>query len=111
MSDGMDERESTATHEARFDASNPATLALLNDIELEATLQFGSRELALREVLELGPGDVVELDRHVTDPVDLIVGDRIVARGEVVLVNGNFGLRVTEVSEPVLRLETIRCLW
>jgi len=111
MSDGMDERESTATHEARFDASNPATLALLNDIELEATLQFGSRELALREVLELGPGDVVELDRHITEPVDLVVGDRIVARGEVVIANGNFALRITEVATPQLRLESIRCLF
>jgi flagellar motor switch/type III secretory pathway protein FliN len=45
------------------------------------------------------------------DPVDLIVGDKIVARGEVVLINGNFGLRVTEVSAPKKRLESIRCLF
>ena len=94
--------------ERGFDA---ATLALLNDIELEATLQFGSRELALREVLELGPGDVVELDRHVSEPVDLVVGDRIVARGEVVVASGNFALRITEVATPQLRLESIRCLF
>ena len=84
---------------------------LLLEVELEATVRFGSREMELKELLELGPGDVVELDRQVADPVDLIVGDRIVARGEVVLVNGNFGLRVTEVAEPVRRLESIRCLW
>jgi flagellar motor switch protein FliN/FliY len=84
---------------------------LLLEVELDAAVRFGSRELELKELLELGPGDVVELDRQVTDPVDLIVGDRIVARGEVVLVNGNFGLRVTEVAEPVRRLESIRCLW
>ncbi len=112
MSDGMDERESTAAaQEGRFEGANAATLALLNDIELEATLQFGSRELALREVLELGPGDVVELDRHITEPVDLVVGDRIVARGEVVVANGNFALRITEVATPQLRLESIRCLF
>jgi flagellar motor switch protein FliN len=84
---------------------------LLLDVELEATLRFGCREMPLGEVLELGPGDVVQLDRHVSDPVDLIVGDKIVARGEVVLVNGNFGLRVTEVAEPRKRLESIRCLF
>jgi len=84
---------------------------ILLDIELEATLQFGSRELPLREVLELGPGDVVELDRHVSEPVDLVVGDRIVARGEVVVQNGNFALRITEVATPQLRLESIRCLF
>lgn len=84
---------------------------LLLDVELEAALRFGCREMPLGEILELGPGDVVELDRHVTDPVDLIVGDKIVARGEVVLVNGNFGLRVTEVATPQKRLESIRCLF
>jgi flagellar motor switch protein FliN/FliY len=86
-------------------------LELLLDVELEASLRFGSREMPLGEILELGPGDVVQLDRHVADPVDLLVGDKIVARGEVVLVNGNFGLRVTEVAEPKKRLETIRCLF
>jgi flagellar motor switch/type III secretory pathway protein FliN len=51
------------------------------------------------------------LDRNISDPVDLIIADKIVARGDVVLVNGNFGLRVTEVAEPRRRLETIRCLF
>ena len=86
-------------------------LELLLDVELEASLRFGCREMPLGEILDLGPGDVVQLDRHVADPVDLIVGDKIVARGEVVLVNGNFGLRVTEVAAPRKRLESIRCLF
>ena len=86
-------------------------LNLLLDVELEASLRFGAREMPLSEILDLGPGDVVQLDRHVSDPVDLIVGDKIVARGEVVLVNGNFGLRVTEVAEPQRRLDSIRCLF
>jgi flagellar motor switch protein FliN len=86
-------------------------LDLLLDIELEATLRFGALELPLREVLELGPGDVLPLDRHVHEPVELVVGDRIVAKGEVVLVGGNFALHVTEVAEPRRRLETIRCLF
>lgn len=88
-----------------------SNVELLLDVELEATLRFGRRELRLGEILDMGPGDVVELDRQVTDPIDLIVGDRIVARGEVVLVNGNFGLRVTEVATPRKRLETVRCLF
>jgi flagellar motor switch protein FliN len=88
-----------------------AGLDLLLDVELEATLRFGCRELPLGQVLDLGPGDVVQLDRTVNDPVDLVVGDKIVARGEVVLVNGNFALRVTEVATPRKRLESIRCLF
>jgi flagellar motor switch protein FliN len=88
-----------------------AGIELLLDVELEAALRFGCKELPLGEILDLGPGDVVQLDRNVADPVDLIVGDKIVARGEVVLVNGNFGLRVTEVASPRKRLESIRCLF
>jgi flagellar motor switch protein FliN/FliY len=102
MSDGMVEANGV---------SNEASLALLYDIELDATLQFGSREMPLREVLELGPGDVVELNRHISEPVDLVVGDRIIARGEVVVVSGNFALRITEVATPQMRLESIRCLF
>ena len=88
-----------------------AGVELLLDVELEAALRFGCKELPLGEILDLGPGDVVQLDRNVADPVDLIVGDKIVARGEVVLVNGNFGLRITEVAAPRKRLESIRCLF
>jgi flagellar motor switch protein FliN/FliY len=86
-------------------------IRLLMDVELEVSLRFGCKELPLSEILDLGPGDVVQLDRNVADPVDLIVGDKIVACGEVVLVNGNFGLRVTEVASPRKRLESIRCLF
>jgi len=88
-----------------------AGIELLLDVELEASLRFGCREMPLGEILDLGPGDVVQLDRHVADPVDLVVGDKIVARGEVILVNGNFGLRITEVAAPKKRLESIRCLF
>lgn len=93
------------------EAARAEAIGVLSDIELEATLQFGSREMPLREVLEFGPGDVVELDRHVSESVDLVIGDRIVARGEVVIVSGNFALRVLEVAAPQLRLESIRCLF
>jgi flagellar motor switch protein FliN len=103
-----------ATPAGSHQESGPGTspgVELLLDVELDASLRFGCREMPLGEILDLGPGDVVQLDRHVADPVDLIVGDKIVARGEVVLINGNFGLRVTEVAAPMKRLESIRCLF
>jgi len=114
--------EVRAHHAASAEAAKPAAfpastavlssgIELLLDVELDASLRFGCCEMPLGEILDLGPGDVVQLDRHIADPVDLIVGDKIVARGEVVLVNGNFGLRVTEVAEPRRRLESIRCLF
>ena len=87
------------------------TPELLMDVELEATLRFGSREMTLGEVMDLGPGDVIELDRQVNDPVDLLIGDKIVARGVAVLCNGKYGLRVTEVAELKLTLESVRCLF
>jgi flagellar motor switch protein FliN/FliY len=90
---------------------NHSKIDLLNDIDLDATLRFGSRDMTLEEVLNLGPGSVIELDRHINEPVDLVVGDRIVARGEVVVASGNFALRVTEVATPQLRLESIRCFF
>ena len=103
--------QSAAAAAPTLTSSLNAGIELLLDVELEAALRFGCKELPLSEILDLGPGDVVQLDRNVADPVDLIVGDKIVARGEVVLVNGNFGLRVTEVASPKRRLESIRCLF
>lgn len=76
------------------------TLDLLMDVELAMTLRFGARTLLLREVLDLSPGAVVELDRKVQEPVELLLDGRLIARGEVVVIEGNYGLRVTEVSSP-----------
>ncbi|HEV2575609.1 MAG TPA: flagellar motor switch protein FliN [Acidobacteriaceae bacterium] len=69
------------------------------DVPLNVTLRFGQRTMRLREVLDLSPGALVELDRQVEDPVDLILDERVIARGEVVIVDGNYGLRVTEIVE------------
>jgi flagellar motor switch protein FliN len=69
----------------------------LLDVNLAVTLRFGGRELLLKDVLELSSGSVLELDRDVHEPVDLLLKDRVIARGEVVIVDGNYGLRVSEV--------------
>jgi flagellar motor switch protein FliN len=69
------------------------------DVPLAVTLRFGQRNMRLREVLELNTGALVELDRQVEEPVDLILDERVIARGEVVIVDGNYGLRVTEIVE------------
>ena len=72
----------------------------LMDVELEVKLRFGARRMELREVLALSPGAVVELDRTLQAPVDLLLDGRLVALGEVVVVDGKYGLRVTEVLNP-----------
>ena len=79
---------------------NKVKLDLLMDVELAVTLRFGSRRLLLREILDLNPGAVIELDRQVDEPVDVLLDGRLVARGEVVVMDGNYGLRVTEVASP-----------
>jgi len=88
---------------AREGKMNPehVNLDLVMDVELNVTLRFGQRQLTLREVLELTSGSVVELDRQVEEPVELILDGVVVARGEAVVIDGNYGLRVTEVSHPV----------
>jgi flagellar motor switch protein FliN/FliY len=70
----------------------------LMDVHLAMTLRFGAKRLLLREVLDLSPGAVVELDRKIQEPVDLLLDGRLVARGEVVVIDGSYGLRVTDVS-------------
>lgn len=84
-----------------------SNLDLLLDVDLEVTLRFGQRNLLLRDVLNLGPGTVVELDQLVQDPVELVVGQKIVAWGEVVTVDGNYGLRVTGLASQQERLESL----
>jgi flagellar motor switch protein FliN/FliY len=72
-------------------------VSLLENVEIEVILQFGARRLPLRDIGELRSGSVVELDKQLQDPAELLLGDRVVARGEVVVVDGNYGLRITEV--------------
>jgi flagellar motor switch protein FliN len=84
-----------------------SNLDLLLDIELEATIRFGQREMLLGDILELHAGSVVELERHVEEPAELLVAGRAVARGEVVVVEGNYGLRITEILSPRQRYEVV----
>jgi flagellar motor switch protein FliN/FliY len=83
-------------------------LELLLGIELPATICFGRKQMRLREILQLSAGAVIDLDRHVQEPVELLVDGVLIARGEVVLVDGNYGLRVTEIAAaPQARLAAL----
>jgi flagellar motor switch protein FliN/FliY len=86
----------------------PPNLDLLLDVELEATIRFGEREMLLRDIFGLMPGAVVELNQLVNEPAELLVAGRRIARGEVVVVDGNFGLRVTDVASTNQRAELIQ---
>ena len=84
-----------------------ANLELLMDVELPVMLRFGRRQATLREILDLATGAVLELDRQIQEPVDLVLNDRVIARGEVVIVDGSYGLQVTEVASPQQRLDSL----
>jgi len=82
-------------------------LGLLMDVELGVMLQFGCRQATLREVLELATGAVLELDREIQEPVELLLNGRVIARGDVVVIDGNYGLRVTEVASAQQRVSSL----
>jgi flagellar motor switch protein FliN len=80
---------------------------LLLDVELQVTLRFGRREMLLKDILELSSGSVVELDRLIQEPVDLLLDHKVIARGDVVIVDGNYGVRIMEVATPQQRIECL----
>jgi flagellar motor switch protein FliN len=95
----MDSAKSVPSSAALPDALQaPVGLDLLMDVQLAMSMRFGARRLLLREVLDLSPGAVVELDRKIQEPVELLLDGKLVARGEVVVIDGSYGLRVTDVS-------------
>ena len=73
------------------------TLDIVLDVKVKVTVQLGSCQLPMRDVLELSPGSVVQLTQHASDPVGLFVNDKLVAYGEVVVVEDNFGIKITEL--------------
>lgn len=78
--------------------SNADTIGLLMDMEMPLLVRFGSTRMLLRDVLALGAGSVVEFRRSPDEPVDLLVNGRVVARAMVVVVQGNYGVRITEIA-------------
>lgn len=82
-------------------AADGANIDLLMDVSVPVTAQLGATNMRIREILKLGPGSIVELEKLAGEPVDLLVRGQIFAQGEVVVVDDNFGIRVTKiVSQP-----------
>jgi flagellar motor switch protein FliN/FliY len=93
--------EGKTSAKAKKATIDPANLQLVMDVELNVSLRFGQCQLPLRDVLDLTSGSVIELDRDVDDPVELLLDGKVIARGEAVIIDGNYGLRVTEIPEPI----------
>jgi flagellar motor switch protein FliN len=80
---------------------------LLLDVELPVSVSFGHTEMQLKDILKLGAGSVIELDKSVNDPVTIIVNRKPIARGEVVMVDGNYGVRILEVESTADRIRSL----
>jgi flagellar motor switch protein FliN/FliY len=84
------------------------TLDLLLDVELPVSVSFGRTQLQLRDVMKLSSGSIVELNRGISELVEVIVNNCVIARGEVVVIEGNYGVRIDEIISPQERLRTLR---
>lgn len=112
--EGFDEQPEAVSPSMQIEAAddqisgfpNSKTFKLLLDVALPVSISFGKTELALKDVLKLTTGSIVELNRAVTEPVDLIVNNCIIARGEVVVVDGNYGVRIHHIASRQERLRT-----
>lgn len=82
-------------------------LDVLLDVELPIDVAFGYAEMPLKDVLKLGTGSVIELNKSVNDPVTIIVNKKPIARGEVVMVDGNYGVRILEVESTADRIRSL----
>jgi len=80
-------------------SENGRNLDLLLNVSLQVTAELGKAKMNVRDILKLGTGSVVELDRLAGGPVDLLVNDKLVARGEVVAIDDKFGVRITELID------------
>ena len=80
----------------------------LMDIGLNLSVELGRKEMKIKEILNLGPGKIIELDKLAGEPVDLLVNGKLLAKGEVVVVDENFGVRITELVDPVDRIRMLK---
>jgi flagellar motor switch protein FliN/FliY len=100
--------EAAAPAEAPTGRDATASLDLLLDVPLRITVELGGTRLSIRELLQLGHGSVVELDKPGGEPLDVYVNGKAIARGEAVIVNEKFGVRLTEIVSQTARVERLR---
>jgi flagellar motor switch protein FliN/FliY len=91
----------------RFDGAS-ARLDLILDISLPITVELGRARMQIQDILKLGPGSVIELEKSAGDPVELFINDRPIAKGEVVVIDENFGIRLTSIVTASERIRTLR---
>lgn len=107
----MAEKNKLAAPAAKNAAKSPAgdseNLDLLLDIPLEITIELGRTKMLINDLLKLGQGSVIELAKEAGDTLEILANNRLIAKGDVVVVNKKYGIRLTEVISPVERVEKL----
>ena len=105
----VEEQEGDTNQEEgrKADEVKEANLDLILDIPLSVTVELGRSKMLINDLLQLGQGSVVELTKLVGDPLEVLVNDKLVARGEVVVVNEKFGVRLTDIVTPMERVKSL----
>ncbi|MFZ5861432.1 MAG: flagellar motor switch protein FliN [Nitrospirota bacterium] len=88
--------------------AQPGNLDFLLDVPLKISVRLGSAKMVIRDLLQLGQGSIIELEKMAGEPMDVLVGDKLVARGEVVVVNERFGVRLTDIVSTTERLQQLQ---
>ena len=83
-------------------------LDFILDIPLKVTVELGRTDVVIKDLLQLGQGSVLELDKLAGEPLEILVNGKMVAKGEVVVVNEKFGIRLTDIISPIERIETLK---
>ena len=105
----VEEQEGDTNEEegGKADEAKEANLDLILDIPLSVTVELGRSKMLINDLLQLGQGSVIELTKLVGDPLEVLVNDKLVARGEVVVVNEKFGVRLTDIVTPMERVKSL----
>lgn len=88
--------------------SEARPLDFILDIPLEISVELGRTSMLIHELLQLGPGSVIELDKLAGEPMEILVNEKLVARGEVVVIKDKFAIRLTDIVSPIERINSLR---
>uniref|UniRef100_UPI0027383194 flagellar motor switch protein FliY n=1 Tax=Helicobacter pylori TaxID=210 RepID=UPI0027383194 len=100
--------EEIKTHDASLENIEIRNIRMLLDVKLNVKVRIGQKKMILKDVVSMDIGSVVELDQLVNDPLEILVDDKVIAKGEVVIVDGNFGIQITDIGTKKERLEQLK---
>ncbi|GAA9554401.1 flagellar motor switch protein FliY [Helicobacter pylori] len=100
--------EEVKAHDASLENIEIRNISMLLDVKLNVKVRIGQKKMILKDVVSMDIGSVVELDQLVNDPLEILVDDKVIAKGEVVIVDGNFGIQITDIGTKKERLEQLK---